>query len=97
MTDTAGTNSVSCHAANGDVNGALSADSPTPTFNVDTTIPTMSFTDSGYTSGEWSNESQTVTVIATGGPSGINGISCLVDGKSAADGRRERKTGGRLR
>ncbi len=86
MTDTAGANSVSCNAANGDVNGALSANSPTATFNVDTTVPTVSFADPGYTSGDWTNASQTVTVSATGGPSGVNGVSCLVDGIGAPMG-----------
>ena len=46
MTDTAGANSVSCSAENGDVNGALAGNSPAATFNVDTTVPTVSFADS---------------------------------------------------
>jgi hypothetical protein len=85
MTDTAGANSVSCRAANGDANGALSANSPPATFNVDTTVPTVSFADSGYSAGTWTNASQTVTVSATAGPSGLapNPIKCYVDGQGA--------------
>jgi hypothetical protein len=86
MTDTAGANSVSCSAPNGDVNGALTGNSPAATFNVDTTVPVVSFADLGYTSGDWTNQSQTITVNVAGGRSGIKGISCLVDGDSVSMG-----------
>jgi hypothetical protein len=78
-TTATGANQVSCTAANGDVNGKLSGTS-TQSFNVDDTTPTVTFTDPGYTAGAWSAGSQTVTVGASTGPSGLSGISCRVDG-----------------
>jgi hypothetical protein len=78
-----GTNSMSCTASNGDSNGALTSPAANQTYNVDTTIPTLSFTDTGYTPATWSKTGQTVTVTATGGPSGIRTVQCLVDGTSA--------------
>jgi hypothetical protein len=81
-TDDQGTNAMSCSASNDDANGALTGTSAT-TFDVDTTVPVVSFADTGYTAGTWTNAVQTVTVSATGGPSGIKTVSCLVDGNSA--------------
>ena len=75
-----GANALSCTASNGDVNGALSSPASAMTYDVDTTVPTVSFTDPGYTPGTWTNQTQTVTVAATGGPSGINAVSCYLDG-----------------
>jgi hypothetical protein len=86
-----GANDVSCTASNGDANGALSG-SVSQTFDVDTTVPTVSFADPGYTQGSWTNQAQTVEVIAAGGPSGINGISCLLDGNQVALGSRDEIT-----
>ncbi len=77
-----GANALSCTASNGDVNGALTSPASTITYYVDTTVPTVSFTDPGYTPGTWTNQTQTVTVAATGGPSGIATLDCRVDGVS---------------
>ncbi len=65
-TGVSGANSLSCHATNGDVNGAL-VGSVSQTFDVDAAVPTISFTDAGYAENSWSNQRQTVTVTATGG------------------------------
>jgi hypothetical protein len=77
-----GANAVSCSLANGDANGALTG-TEMGTFDVDTAVPVVTFADNGYTGGTWTNASQTVTVSATGGPSGIKTISCLADSNSA--------------
>lgn len=81
-TDTEGQNAMSCTASNGDANGALTGPAGTHTYDVDTITPTVSFSDSGYTPATWTNAPQTVTVSATGGPSGIGAIRCRVDGVS---------------
>ena len=73
---------MSCAARNGDANGALSSAAATQTYNVDTTVPTVTFSDGGYTPSTWTNAAQTVTVTATGGPSGIGTLKCYVDGTS---------------
>ncbi len=65
-----GANAVSCTATNGDANGGL-ASSANATFDVDAVVPTIAFQDSGYTSGSWTNTSQTVKVVPTVGPSGL--------------------------
>jgi hypothetical protein len=77
-----GDNAVACIATNGDANGGLTA-SQSATFDVDTVVPEVTFADSDYTSDTWTNASQTVGMSATGGPSGIQRISCFVDGLSA--------------
>jgi hypothetical protein len=74
-----GSNSVSCTADNGDIDGAL-AGSASHTFDVDTAVPAVSFGDSGYAQGSWTNQAQSVQVRATGGPSGIYDVTCSVDG-----------------
>jgi hypothetical protein len=83
-TNVQGANSMSCVASNGDSNGALTSPAASQTYNVDTTTPTVSFTDNGYTPATWTNTGQTVTVTATGGPSGIARVKCDVDGESAS-------------
>ena len=75
-----GANTLSCSASNGDVNGELTSGPSDATYNVDTTVPTVSFTDSGYTPGTWVNAPQMVAVTATGGPSGIDSVTCYLDG-----------------
>jgi 5-hydroxyisourate hydrolase-like protein (transthyretin family) len=81
-TPTNGTNAVSCSLTNGDANGGLTG-TTAATFRVDTTVPIVSFADSGYTPSTWTNASQTVTVTATGGPSGIESLACSLDGNSS--------------
>jgi hypothetical protein len=83
-TSVQGANSMSCVASNGDANGTLTSPAANQTYNVDTTTPTVSFTDNGYTPATWTNTGQTVTVTATGGPSGIARVKCDVDGESAS-------------
>lgn len=78
-TATNGTNDVSCSASNGDVNGALTG-AVSQTFNVDATVPVVSFSDGGHVEGDWANESQAIQVSATGGPAGINSVYCSLDG-----------------
>jgi hypothetical protein len=78
-TPTTGVNAVSCTAANGDANGALSGSS-SQSFDVDAVVPTVSFADPGYTPGSWTDQAQTVTVDASAGPSGVRGLNCAVDG-----------------
>jgi hypothetical protein len=79
-TEIQGANAMSCTARNGDANGALSSAAATQSYNVDTTVPTVTFSDSGYTPSTWTNAAQTVTVTATGGPSGIARVKCSTDG-----------------
>jgi hypothetical protein len=79
-TDVTGSNAVSCTASNGDVNGALTG-SQAHTFNVDATVPVVSFSDTGYVEGAWTDHQQTVQVGASGGPSGIYNVTCSVDGR----------------
>ena len=79
-----GANNVSCTAGNGDVNGAL-VGAATRTFDVDSTVPTVSFMDAGYVQGSWTNQSQTVQVRATGGPGGIHTTTCSMDGSAGAE------------
>jgi hypothetical protein len=78
-TSAQGANNMSCTASDGDVNGPLTSGASNQTYDVDTTTPTVAFSDPGYTSGAWTNSSQTVTVSATGGPSGISSLHCSVD------------------
>lgn len=77
-TPTTGVNAVSCTAANGDANGALSG-STSGTFDVDDTVPTISYVDQGYTPGSWTDHAQNVAVDASAGPSGIRLINCSLD------------------
>jgi hypothetical protein len=70
-----GQDNVSCAVTNGDANGALRATSAT-TVEVDDAIPTVSFSDSGYSSGTWTNQAQTVGVNASTGPSGLQSLGC---------------------
>jgi hypothetical protein len=81
-----GANSMSCTASNGDSNGVLSSAAAALTYNVDTTTPTVNFSDGGYTQSTWASSAQTMTVRATGGPSGINALKCYADSTSVALG-----------
>jgi hypothetical protein len=74
-----GANAVSCTGSNGDVNGALTQ-SQLRTFDVDATVPVVSFSDPQYVPGNWTNQQQTVVVTTVGGPSGINSVYCSIDG-----------------
>ncbi|MDE3131754.1 MAG: hypothetical protein KGL16_11430 [Acidobacteriota bacterium] len=78
-TATTGANAVACTASNGDVNGTLTGSS-SQTFDVDATVPVVSFSDSGYAEGDWTNQTQSIAVDATGGPSGIYNVTCSIDG-----------------
>ena len=80
-----GSNTVQCSAANGDGNGALVGNSSPAVYQQDVTVPSVQFTDAGYNEGTWSGVQQTVTVRATGGPSGVSGLSCKLDGNSLPD------------
>ena len=80
-----GTNDLSCQAANGDSNGALIGSSGTQVYQQDSVVPSIAYTDAGYTAGTWTAATQTVTVTATGGPSGITGLACTLDGNSLPD------------
>jgi hypothetical protein len=84
-TDVTGSNAVSCAASNGDVNGALTA-SASQSFDVDTTVPVVSFSDSGYVEGDWTDSAQTLTINGTGGPSGVSGINCRLNGNEISVG-----------
>ncbi len=81
-TSVTGTNAVSCTATNGDVNGGLAV-SANATFDVDAVVPTITFQDSGYTPGTWTNTVQVVAVVPTVGPSGLESLSCSLDGSPA--------------
>ncbi len=81
-----GSNNISCSAANGDGNGALTGNSGTGLYQQDAVVPTIVYTDTGYTPGTWTSSSQTVNVRATGGPSGITGLSCTLNGHALPDG-----------
>ena len=76
---------MSCTAANGDSNGALIGNSGTQVYQQDSVVPSIAFTDAGYTAGTWTATQQTITVTATGGPSGITGLSCTLDGNALPD------------
>jgi hypothetical protein len=78
-TTTQGANNMSCTASNGDANGALTSGAANQTYDVDTTTPTLTFTDTGYAAGTWANSAQTVSVSAAGGPSGLSEMRCFVD------------------
>jgi hypothetical protein len=78
-TSQTGANQVSCTAANGDQNGELTGSS-THTFEVDDVTPTVIFADPGYNSGSWTGGSQNVAVSASTGPSGLEALSCSLDG-----------------
>jgi hypothetical protein len=80
-----GTNDLSCSAANGDANGALIGSSGTQLYQQDSVVPSVTFTDTGYDTGTWTADAQTITVTATGGPSGISGLSCTLDGNALPD------------
>ena len=87
-TSAQGANNMSCTASNGDANGPLTSGASNQTYDVDTTTPTLAFSDPGYASGTWTNSSQTVAVGATGGPSGINSLRCYIDGTQSPTGSR---------
>jgi hypothetical protein len=80
-----GSNSIACSAANNDANGSLIGSSGTQIYQQDSTVPSVTFSDPGYTSGTWTDAEQTITVRAAGGPSGITGLSCKLDGSSLPD------------
>ncbi len=81
-TSTTGADAISCTATNGDANGGLSAGIG-GTFDFDAVVPTIAFQDAGYTSGTWTNRSQTVTIVPTVGPSGLRSVACTLDGAPA--------------
>ena len=81
----AGSNSLNCAAANGDQNGALFGNSGTQVYQQDSVVPSIAFTDAGYTQGTWTAAQQTVQVTATGGASGISGLACTLDGSTLPD------------
>jgi hypothetical protein len=85
-TATQGANNMSCTASDGDSNGALTSGAANQTFDVDTATPTLTFTDTGYTAGAWTNSGQTVSVDVQGGPSGILDTRCYVDGAAVPAG-----------
>lgn len=78
-TTASGTNAIACSLSNGDLNGALIGHVD-GTFGVDRTVPTVTFRTTGYSAGTWTNAPVSVTVEASGGPSGIASVSCSVDG-----------------
>jgi hypothetical protein len=78
-TGVSGANGIACTASNGDGNGAL-AGSVSQTFYVDATVPVVSFSDVAYAQRRWTDQTQTITVTAAGGPSGISTSYCSVDG-----------------
>lgn len=78
-TTASGTNAVACSMSNGDTNGALTGH-VSGVFGVDQVVPTVTFEAVGYSAGGWTNKPVSVTVQATGGPSGIASVSCSVDG-----------------
>lgn len=80
-----GTNDLSCSAANGDTNGALVGGSGTQVYQQDSVVPSIAYRDTSYTQGTWTPSAQTITVTATGGPSGISGLSCTLDGNTLPD------------
>jgi hypothetical protein len=80
-----GTNDLSCSGANGDSNGALVGSSGTQLYQQDSVVPSITFSDSGYTPGTWTASQQRITVTATGGPSGISGLVCTLDGNTLPD------------
>ena len=90
----AGTNDLSCAAANGDTNGALVGSSGTQIYQQDAVVPTIGYTDTGYTAGSWTDTQQTITVHASGGPSGITGLACTLDGDPLPDSDGDTETVG---
>ncbi len=80
-----GSISIACTAANNDANGALTGSSGTQVYQQDSTVPSIAFAGTGYTPGTWTASRQTITVTATGGASGITGLSCTLDGNSLPD------------
>jgi hypothetical protein len=82
---TSGSNTIACSAANNDANGALTGTSGTQVYQQDSVVPTIGYSDAGYTAGTWTAAQQTATVHASGGPSGITGLSCTLDGNALPD------------
>jgi hypothetical protein len=80
-----GTNNLNCSAANGDSNGALVGNSGSQLYQQDSVVPSVAFADAGYDTGTWTPDTQTITVTATGGPSGISDLSCTLDGNALPD------------
>lgn len=80
-----GVNDYACSASNNDADGALTASTGTQVYQQDSVAPSIGFTDGGYTAGTWTAAQQTITVHATGGPSGITGLSCTLDGNTLPD------------
>ncbi|MGH2861500.1 MAG: hypothetical protein ACRDLT_08330, partial [Solirubrobacteraceae bacterium] len=80
-----GSNSIQCSAANGDSNGALVGHSSVQIYQQDSVVPSISFSDGGYTTGTWAGVQQTIKVQATGGPSGVSSLSCTLNGNALPD------------
>ena len=80
-----GVNDYTCSAANNDANGALTGGTGMQVYQQDSVVPSIGFSDAGYTAGTWTATQQTITVTATGGPSGITGLSCTLDGNALPD------------
>ena len=94
VTLTGGSNSVACTAANNDANGPLTGSSGTQVYQQDSAVPSIAFTDSGYSAGTWTATQQTITVTATGGASGITGLFCRLDGNALPDNSGDTETVG---
>jgi hypothetical protein len=88
----AGANQINCNGANGDGNGALVGNSGTELYQQDSTVPSISFTDGGYTAATWTALQQTVQVTASGGASGISNLTCTLDGKVLPDSNGDTET-----
>ncbi|MGH3260908.1 MAG: hypothetical protein ACRDNS_02825, partial [Trebonia sp.] len=80
-----GSNRISCSSANGDSNGALTGTSTPAVYQSDPSVPIITYSDAGYTAGTWTGVQQTIDVTATGGPSGVSGLSCTLDGNALPD------------
>lgn len=80
-----GSNHLSCSAANGDGNGALVGTTGTQLYQQDSTVPSIAFTDGGYTAGTWTPLQQTIQITASGGASGIANLACTLDGNALPD------------
>jgi hypothetical protein len=88
----AGSNALRCSAANGDGNGALIGSSGTQVYQQDSTVPSIAFSDAGYSEGTWTATQQTIQVTASGGASGISALSCTLDGKTLPDSSGDTET-----
>jgi hypothetical protein len=89
-----GVNDYACSASNNDVDGALAASTGTQVYQQDSVVPTISYSDAGYTANTWTSDPQTISVHATGGPSGITGLSCTLDGNTLPDSSGDTETVG---